>query len=190
MKTILGCTLLALGLSFSGVSRSWAEDNTVLYTNDFSSNPLDEAAGLKVNDLSAVSWAKEVTHSGKGSLKLTNGDKMKDVIAKGELIRFSGNRLTVSAEAKTENVAPGAQSWEKAMVQVYYYDENKRMIDYKWKGYNDMVPISTGTSGWSVYEKTFVLPEAVKAAYIQVRCVMLHTTGTAWIDKVTVTAPN
>ena len=183
-------TFLVLGLFLFLDSRvrSAADEPPGLYTNDFATDPLLSADGLQVSDASAVTWSKDGVRNGKGALKLTNNDKAKNVTAFGSFIPFTGGKLTVSVEARTDKVTSGTQVWEKASVQIFYFDQDKKMIDYKWKSYSDTIPLPNGTADWDTYDKICFFPATTNVAYIRVCYCMLRTTGTAWIDRISIKA--
>ncbi len=174
----------ALALLGAGLAKSSAQDSSgVIYSNDFAVNPLTPD-GFTATDPQAIVWTQDAIHDGKGSLKLTNTDKTKIVSAIGAFVPFTGGALHVSVEAKTDGIVGGAQPWEKASVQIYYFDQNKTAIDYKWKNYSDTLPFAEGTQDWQTYDKAFFIPTSTQVAFIQIRFNLLRSTGTAWIDKI------
>ena len=179
-------------LLIGGAAPSQADDTSpapapgVLYTNDFATTPINTSdTRWWVSDPARVTWVQDVTHGGKGSLKLSNPDKTGNLGTFGPFIPYTGPSIKLSFEAKLDGVTTGvANPSVKAAVSLYYYDQDKLEINTPWPKYHDIQGLPDGSQDWQTYEKTFFLPAATSGvAFVRI-AITLPGSGTIWIDKV------
>jgi len=177
------------------VSRGWADSSpassptNVVY--DFGGdpiNPADASTRWLVSSPTLITWEKDVTHVGKGALKLTNPDQTKNVITYGPYIPYTGPSLKLSVDVKQDSVVTGVFSASvKASVAIYYYDQDKNPISKPWPKYHDILALPDGSLDWTPYNVTFNLPNAQGAvAFVRV-VINLAGSGTIWVDNITLT---
>ena len=86
-------------------------------------------------------------------------------------------KVSLSAWIKLENVAPGPEGWNKANVQVLFFDAKGAQLG----GWPEIGPFM-GTNDWQKFGKNFYVPEGTAKA--KVIFGIYGTTGTAYFDKI------
>jgi len=191
-SSLLGLPAFLVLFLIGGLHPSKADDSSpapapgVLYTNDFTTSPINTSdTRWWVSDPAQISWVQDVVHGGKGSLKLTNPDKTKNIGTFGPFIPYTGPSLTLSLEAKLDSVITGVVNPSvKAAISVYYYDQDRHEINTPWPKYHDSQGLPDGSQDWQTYEKTFFLPAGTSGVAFARIAVTLPGSGTIWIDKV------
>jgi hypothetical protein len=157
-----------------------------LYTTDFGSDPFaTPEPRWWISNPTAITWVKDVVHGGKGSLKLSNSDKSKSLSAYGPYIPYTGPKLRLSAEVKSENLVTGIVNPSlKALIAIYYYDADKHEINMPWSRYHDIQNIPDGSQDWQTYDKTFDLPGSASGVAFARVSIFLPGSGTIWVDSI------
>lgn len=84
--------------------------------------------------------------------------------------------VEVSGWMRTENVVPGAQSWEKARVAIEFRDRAGDRVG----GWPPVAYETMGTTGWTSFKRQYTLPE--DAVGVLVQAALGNATGTAFFD--------
>lgn len=92
----------------------------------------------------------------------------------------SAKTVTVSGWLKTENVAPGKESYERALLNFEFVDSSFNHLD----PYPVAAAELTGTTPWTHYSSSY---EVLEQAYaIKLHCALGNTTGKVWFDDLEV----
>jgi hypothetical protein len=141
-----------------------------------------------VKDKIPLYWGKEyyncyVESGGKDGakcLRITN-DKLATSMGAQEfsLDGRKSSKVTVSAWIKVANVVPGKEDWEKANLQILFFDEDDRQVG----GWPQLGPWE-GTFDWLQAARIFRVPAEARKAKVVFG--LNNCTGTLWIDDIQV----
>ena len=119
---------------------------------------------------------KEIVKSGKASLKLTlqspNWQGCEQLIIMPE----GADKLDISTWIKTDNVVAGAQSYERARIEIVFTDNNGAMVG----GYQHGMCNVAGTTDWSPCNGSYDIPKG--ATILKINAQLANVSGTAYYD--------
>ena len=122
----------------------------------------------------------EVVRSGNYALKVTL-DKPRWSGADQTIFFPEGIRkVEVSGWMKTENVVQGSLNYEQARIAVEFMDDNGTQVG----GYPPVTGQKTGSSNWTYYNNTYLVPQGAKQ--MKVQAVLGNCTGIVYYDDMEV----
>ncbi|MCX5726617.1 MAG: hypothetical protein NT030_05515 [Candidatus Saganbacteria bacterium] len=171
LLAILGL-LLPLGMAWSGPER----------VNLLKNGSFDEGLKNKI----PLYWGKEFYNcyivkdeiTGGNALKIVNTKKQESMGA--QEIDLDGRKIhavTLSTLVKGENILAGKESWEKANMQLLFFDEGGKQLG----GWPQLGPWD-GTFDWREIKRNFIVPRETRKCKVVLG--LLNASGAVYFDDV------
>jgi len=121
-----------------------------------------------------------VARSGEAGLTVRNAEPKWSGADQTVVLPEGAAAVTVSGWIKTDSVAAGKESWEKARISIEFRDELGKL----YGGYPPVTGQADGTTGWTHYSRTYKVYDAARTVVIQ--CALGNAAGAAHFDEIAV----
>ncbi|MFH0886601.1 MAG: hypothetical protein V1843_00370 [bacterium] len=179
MRVLRGAFLFFIILTFLSAGASAAYKN--LITNGSFEKGLNK---YKIpNGWGTESYNQSVVGGGKVDKKclMIRNDAVKASLGAQEFA-LDGTKIpfvTLSAWIKIKDVVKGKEDWDKANVQILFFDQGGTQVG----GWPEIGPW-VGTADWKKYFKTFAVPKGTVKAKVVMG--LVNASGTVWFDDIQV----
>lgn len=126
---------------------------------------------------------RENVKEGRACLRITTNSPGWVVAGQDAILPRGAVRVRLSGWMRTWNVKMGANPWEKARLQVTFYNANGELVG----GYPPGFDID-GTTDWTFYTRDYEVPQG--AVRVSLIAGLHNATGTAWYDDLRLEAFN
>lgn len=126
---------------------------------------------------------RENVKEGRACLRITTNSPGWVVAGQDAILPQGAVRVRLSGWMRTWNVKMGANPWEKARLQVTFYNANGELVG----GYPPGFDID-GTTDWTFYTRDYEVPQG--AVRVSLIAGLHNATGTAWYDDLRLEAFN
>lgn len=165
---------------------AWFDDLTC----EFISDKVEDKQGNPDNQLSNAgfevpggwnyfgSQIDRTAHSGRFGLKVLNRKQEWSGADQEIVLPEDAKKVTVSGWIKTDSVAQGKQSWEKARISIEFLDISGNLVN----GYPPVTGETVGTNEWKEFSRSYTVPATTRR--VKVQCALGNATGTAYFDDI------
>lgn len=126
---------------------------------------------------------RENAKEGQNCLRITASTPGWVVAGQDAMLPKGAVRVRFSGWMRTQNVRMGANPWEKARLQVTFYNANGELVGGYPPGFD-----TDGTTGWTFYTRDYEVPQG--AVRVSLIAGLHNATGTAWYDDLRLEAFN
>jgi hypothetical protein len=100
------------------------------------------------------------------------------------VIPYAGGPLRLTCRLKADGIiSRDVDSWERGMIIVEYFDENKHNITYQGWSYNDSFGFLIGSCPWMDFQKTVDIPfKGTGVKYLQIDLCLYNAKGSLLVE--------